>query len=73
MRVTCARNLKKQCIYMLDIFVKTPLFIYFNFFTIFFPKYNLVNSGCSLCAGADGNLKAVNTFQILLTFFTFNV
>ena len=51
--LTRARNLKKQCIYMKDIFVKTPLLIYFNFFQkFFFPKSKLLNSGCGLSASA---------------------
>ena len=35
-RLTCSRNLKKQCMYMEDIFLKTPHMIYFNFFPKFF-------------------------------------
>ena len=36
-----------------DIFLKTPLLIYFNFFQKFFsPKLKLPNSGCGLSESA---------------------
>ena len=38
--------------YITDIFLKTPLSIYFNFFPIFFPKFKFPNLGCSLSASA---------------------
>ena len=37
MRVKLSRNLKKQWMYMQDVFLKTPLLIYFNFF----PKFSV--------------------------------
>ena len=38
---------------MENIILKTPLSIYFNFFPkVFFPKFELPNSGCSLSASA---------------------
>ena len=37
---------------MEDIFVETPLLIYFNFFQFFFPKSKLLNSVCGLSASA---------------------
>ena len=43
-----SRNLKKQCMYMKDVFLKTPFLIYFNFF----PKFKLQNSGYGLCVSA---------------------
>ena len=46
MCVMLLRNLEKQCMYMEDIFLKTPLLIYF--FQNFFPIFKLPNSGCSL-------------------------
>ena len=39
---------KKQWIYITDIFLKTPLSIYFNFFPNFFPKFEFPNLECSL-------------------------
>ena len=50
--LTHSRNLKKQCMYMKDIFLKTPLLIYVSFFPNFFPQFKLPNSGCGLSVSA---------------------
>ena len=51
-RLACSiRNFQgKQWMYITDIFLKTPLSIYFNFFPNFFPKFEFQNLGCGLSA-----------------------
>ena len=44
---------RKQWLYITDIFLTTPLSIYFNFFpNFFFPKFEFPNLGCGLSASA---------------------
>ena len=52
------KKLEEQCTHMYkDIFLKTPLLIYFNFFQFFFPKIEVAKLGmrvickCGLYAG----------------------
>ena len=58
MRGDVFKKLEEQCTHMYkDIFLKTPLLIYFNFFQIFFPKIEVAKLGmrlickCGLYAG----------------------
>ena len=54
---------RKQWMYITDIFLKTPLSIYFNFFPNFFSKIWVPKLGvrlickCGLYAGVYGNLE----------------
>ena len=43
---------KKQCMYKTDIFLKTPLLIYFNSVQKDFLKFEFPNLGCSSSASA---------------------
>ena len=59
--LTRSRNLKKQCMYIQDIFLKIPLLICFNSFpNFFFQNLSCQTQGqlickCSLYAGGYGN------------------
>ena len=50
-----SRNLEKQCMCMQEIFLKTPLLIYSNFFPKPFPKLGVrLICECSFYAGIYG-------------------
>ena len=61
--LTRARNLKKQCTYMQDFFLKTPLLIYLISFQNFFSKIWVAKLGvrliceCGLYAGVYGTFS----------------
>ena len=51
-RLMRSRNLKKQCMCMENISLKTPLLIYFNFFPIFFQNLSCQTRRCCSSASA---------------------